>query len=52
MQMKIIKDIYYSSRFKKRLKRLPKHIQEKAADCENAFRNNCFDSQLKTHRWM
>ena len=50
MQTKIIRDIYYSSRFKKRLQKLPKYVQEKATDCEEVFRNNCFDRRLETHK--
>ena len=50
MKVRVINEIYYSSRFKKRLQRLPKQIQEKAVHCEGIFRQNCFDARLQTHK--
>lgn len=47
---KQIKNIFYSSRFKKSFQKLPTKIQKKACRLEKIFRKNCFDPQLKTHR--
>ena len=45
-----IKKIHYTSRFIKDFKRLPKEKQNLAVKREKIFRNNCFDSRLKTHK--
>ena len=42
--------IQYSEKFLKRLKKLPKHILEKAEERENIFRANLFDPRLETHK--
>lgn len=42
--------IEYSEKFLKRLRRLSKHILEKAEEREKVFRNNPFDSRLETHK--
>lgn len=42
--------IYYSSKFEKEYKRLPKEIKTKAEKKEAIFRKNPFDPRLKTHR--
>ena len=42
--------IKVSPHFKKNYKRLPKRIKEKAKEKEAIFRNNPFDSRLKTHK--
>lgn len=42
--------IEYSPQFKKRLRRIPKEIQEKAIQKEQIFRNDIFDPRLRTHK--
>jgi mRNA-degrading endonuclease YafQ of YafQ-DinJ toxin-antitoxin module len=42
--------INVSPRFEKNYKRLPKRIKEKAKEKEAIFRDNPFDSRLKTHK--
>lgn len=42
--------IYYSSKFAKEYKKLPKEIKLKAEKRELVFRKNPHDSRLKTHR--
>lgn len=42
--------IYYSSKFAKEYKRLPKKVKIAAEKREKVFRINPFDSGLKTHR--
>ncbi|MBI3273858.1 MAG: type II toxin-antitoxin system mRNA interferase toxin, RelE/StbE family [Candidatus Colwellbacteria bacterium] len=42
--------IYYSSKFEREYKRLPKQIKILAEEKEGIFRNNPFDSRLKTHK--
>lgn len=39
-----------SPRFEKNYKKLPKEIKEKAKEKELIFRENPFDSRLKTHK--
>lgn len=48
MQRKI-KEVRYSGRFLKHLLRLPKRIAEKAKERELIFREDAFDSRLRTH---
>lgn len=48
MQRKI-KEVRYSERFLKRLARLPRRIVEKAKEREFVFREDAFDSRLRTH---
>ena len=43
-------DIYYSSEFKRRFKKLPMEIKLKALEKENIFSKNPLDSKLKTHK--
>lgn len=47
--MKII-EIRYTSRFLKKLKRIPKIFINKIDKNEEVFRNDCFDLSLKTHK--
>ena len=42
--------IYYSSKFAKEYKRLPKRIKLAAEKKEMAFHKDPFDPQLKTHK--
>ncbi|MBU1200030.1 type II toxin-antitoxin system mRNA interferase toxin, RelE/StbE family [Patescibacteria group bacterium] len=42
--------IYYSPKFAKEYKRLPKKTKNKAEVIEKIFRQNPFDSRLKTHK--
>lgn len=42
--------IYYSSKFAKEYKKIPRNIKLKAENKEIIFRKNPFDSRLKTHR--
>ena len=42
--------IQYSDKFHKRLKKLPKHILEKAEEREKIFQTNIFDPRLETHK--
>lgn len=39
-----------SSLFRRRFKKLPKQVKEKAAKQEAVFRLNTFDSRLRTHK--
>lgn len=42
--------IYYSGKFAKEYKRLPKKVKTSAEEREKLFRKNPFDPRLKTHR--
>ena len=42
--------ILVSPRFKKNYRKLPKKIKEIAKDREEIFKQDLFDSQLKTHK--
>lgn len=42
--------IYYSSKFEKEYKKLPKKIKIVAEKKENSFRKNPFHPQLETHK--
>lgn len=44
-----VKEIYYSSQFKKNFKKVPKRIQKEAAKKEKLFRQDPFHPSLKTH---
>jgi mRNA-degrading endonuclease YafQ of YafQ-DinJ toxin-antitoxin module len=48
--MRSIKRIKISSRYKKSFRVLDPKIQEKAIEKINIFRENPFDSRLKTHK--
>lgn len=48
--MRKVQRIEYSRKFLKSLSRLPKRIIDKAELKEKAFKENCFDSRLKTHK--
>jgi mRNA-degrading endonuclease YafQ of YafQ-DinJ toxin-antitoxin module len=48
--MRSIKRIKISSRYKKSFRVLDPQIQEKAIEKINIFRENPFDSRLKTHK--
>jgi len=43
-------DIYYTSKFEKSFKRLPKDIQVLAVQREKIFRENMYDARLRTHK--
>jgi mRNA-degrading endonuclease YafQ of YafQ-DinJ toxin-antitoxin module len=45
-----IKEIKVSPLFEKHYKKIPKRIKEKSEEKEKIFRENPFDSQLKTHK--
>ncbi|MFA5945849.1 MAG: type II toxin-antitoxin system mRNA interferase toxin, RelE/StbE family [Patescibacteria group bacterium] len=45
-----IKQISYSSHFKRAFKKLPKNLKEEVLEREISFRANCFDPKLKTHK--
>lgn len=42
--------IYYSSKFEREYKKLPKEIKKLAEEKEAIFRKNHFDSKLNTHK--
>jgi len=42
--------IYYSNKFEKEYKRLPKKIKDLAEAKEKIFRKNPFDPKLKSHK--
>jgi len=42
--------IIYSAKFAREYKKLPNQIKDKAEKQEKIFRQNPFDSRLKTHR--
>lgn len=42
--------IYYSSKFEREYKKLPKKIKKLAEEKEKTFRDNPFDPSLKTHK--
>jgi len=42
--------IYYSSKFEKEYRKLPKEVKIKAEKKELLFRKDLFDPQLKTHK--
>ncbi len=42
--------IYYSSKFKREYKKLPKEIKKLAEEKEAMFRKDPFDSKLNTHK--
>jgi addiction module RelE/StbE family toxin len=42
--------IYYSSKFAKEYKKLPKKIKTLAEEKETIFRKDSFDPKLKTHK--
>jgi mRNA-degrading endonuclease YafQ of YafQ-DinJ toxin-antitoxin module len=48
--MRPIKKIYYSSKFLRALKSLPKELKPTVVEREAIFRKDCFDSRLKTHK--
>ncbi len=43
-------NIEYSPKFIKQFKKLPKEVKKSALECERLFRENPFDSKLKTHK--
>ncbi|MCK4781997.1 type II toxin-antitoxin system mRNA interferase toxin, RelE/StbE family [Candidatus Parcubacteria bacterium] len=45
-----IKNIEYSKKFIKSLKKLPKRVVEQTEQKEKIFKENCFNFQLKTHK--
>lgn len=45
-----IRKITYSSHFAKAFKSLPEKLKKQAIKREKIFREDCFDSRLKTHK--
>jgi mRNA-degrading endonuclease YafQ of YafQ-DinJ toxin-antitoxin module len=45
-----IKEILYTPTFKKAFNKLPKEVQNEAANREKLFSADAFDSKLKTHK--
>jgi mRNA-degrading endonuclease RelE of RelBE toxin-antitoxin system len=45
-----VKSIFIHSNFERNYKKLPKRIKEKAKEKEKIFRENPFDSRLRTHK--
>ena len=45
-----IRKIQYTSKFKRRFKKLPKDIQHKAIKREKLFRKNPLNTKLRTHK--
>jgi addiction module RelE/StbE family toxin len=43
-------NIYYSPKFLRQFKKLPKEVKESAIKCEKIFKDNPFDQRLKTHK--
>lgn len=43
-------EILYAPKFVRQYKKLPRNVQELAAKREDVFRNNPFNSRLKTHK--
>ena len=50
MEKRKIKSVEYSKKFLKSLKKLPKRIIERAELKEKIFKENPFDSRLRTHK--
>jgi len=50
MEKRRIRGIEYSKRFLKLLRKLPNGVVDKAEIKEKMFKENCFDSRLKTHK--
>lgn len=50
MEKRKIENIEYSRKFLKSLEKLPKKIIESVENREKIFKQNPFDSQLKTHK--
>ena len=45
-----IKNIEYSKKFLKSLKKLPERMIRQAEEKEKIFKENCFDPRLRTHK--
>ncbi|MDP3955847.1 MAG: type II toxin-antitoxin system mRNA interferase toxin, RelE/StbE family [bacterium] len=45
-----VSEIYYTSKFARRFKKLPKNIQGIAVEKEASFRQDCFTPALRTHK--
>ena len=45
-----IREIYYHSKFEKKLRRIETHFSEIMDMRLIIFRNNCFDARLETHK--
>lgn len=43
-------EILYSSKFAREYKKLPANVKDAAEEQENIFRENPFDTRLKTHK--
>lgn len=50
MPSRKIKEIFYTSKFETRFKKLPRGAQTQTIEKEKIFRENCFDSRLNTHK--
>ncbi|GEM_PF-5155588 len=44
-----IREIYYTNKFVRKIKTIPKALKKAARAREQLFKNNCFDPTLKTH---
>lgn len=45
-----VRNVYYSSRFRKSLKRMPKFVREAFLEKEGVFLKNAFGPALETHK--
>lgn len=45
-----VRNVYYSSLFRKSLRRMPKFVQEAFLEREGKFLNDAFDPALETHK--
>jgi len=45
-----VKNIYYTSKFERSFRNIPRKVQKEAAAKEKVFRKNPFHPTLKTHR--
>lgn len=45
-----IRNIYYSPHFERAFRLLPQRIKKQTFEKEKAFRKDCFDKSLKTHK--
>ena len=48
--VKVINEVYYSSRFNKSFQKISPRIKKKFFSLEKDFRKDCYAIQLKTHR--
>jgi mRNA-degrading endonuclease YafQ of YafQ-DinJ toxin-antitoxin module len=50
MHNRPIRDVYYTLHFIRALKKLPKVLQAEMRERDRWFKDNCFDSRLRTHK--